>query len=180
MVDSWVYWLTYIIDYNYIMNQSVWSISPSSCGFAWAIQGIFHPNTALLQGDLPSGTPERTGQHCFEEWPDERINLRNLVEQFYFTMLINSSKWGGYYHLVMINSLPWEKKIIDSPSISMGDFPWLWWFLGDASSSSCRCSCLRSVVRQQFQLKLPFGKHTKNYGKSPLFTGKYTVNGHCQ
>jgi len=27
---------------------------------------------------------------------------------------------------------------------------------------------------------LPSGKHTKNYGKSPFFMGKLTINGHFQ
>ena len=27
---------------------------------------------------------------------------------------------------------------------------------------------------------LPSGKHTKNYGKSPFFMGKSTINGHFQ
>jgi hypothetical protein len=29
-------------------------------------------------------------------------------------------------------------------------------------------------------LWLPSGKHTKNYGKSPFFMGKSTINGHFQ
>jgi hypothetical protein len=29
-------------------------------------------------------------------------------------------------------------------------------------------------------ISIPSGKHTKNYGKSPFFMGKLTINGHFQ
>jgi hypothetical protein len=33
---------------------------------------------------------------------------------------------------------------------------------------------------EQFQQHLPSGKPAKNYGESPFFMGKSTINGHVQ
>jgi len=30
------------------------------------------------------------------------------------------------------------------------------------------------------RMDIPSGKHTKNYGKSPILMGKLTINGHFQ
>jgi hypothetical protein len=32
----------------------------------------------------------------------------------------------------------------------------------------------------EFSPEIPSGKHTNNYGKSPFFMGKSTINGHFQ
>jgi len=37
-----------------------------------------------------------------------------------------------------------------------------------------------SAAVLRIHLSIPSGKHTKNYGKSPFFMGKSTINGHFQ
>jgi hypothetical protein len=39
---------------------------------------------------------------------------------------------------------------------------------------------MKMVLKSDFFHAVPFGKHTKNYGKSPFFMGKSTINGHFQ
>ena len=41
----------------------------------------------------------------------------------------------------------------------------------------CSCDWGRGLGKNH---SIPSGKHTKNYGKSPFFMGKLTINGHFQ
>ena len=66
-----------------------------------------------------------------------------------------------------------------------------WWFFGHWDASWSSAWCVQSMddivmtwdssskVRYE-ATQLPSGKHTKNYGKSPCFMGKLTINGHFQ
>ena len=59
---------------------------------------------------------------------------------------------------------------------------WVWlpgWYVSEIASANGRGGARQGTVVRfaVFRDDLPFGKHTKNNGKSPLFTGKSTING---